>query len=147
MIFELWGNIGLRKGRYKLWGKIESNKADWKEHVAELERTDLELFDLSQDIAEQNDLRKGNDRVLMFENGEWQPLRPHAPALPIQRPQGLTEFHFGPEIAFGHELAEAFPDETIGIIKYGSGGSSIMVWKPDWSKADADRIGQGGVFI
>ncbi|MHC4743322.1 MAG: sulfatase-like hydrolase/transferase, partial [Planctomycetota bacterium] len=57
MIFELWGNIGLRKGDYKLWSKIESNKADWKEHVAELGRTDLELFDLSRDIAEQNDLR------------------------------------------------------------------------------------------
>ncbi len=57
MIFELWGNIGLRKGDYKLWSKIKSNSADWKEHVAELGRTDLELFDLGQDIAEQNDLR------------------------------------------------------------------------------------------
>jgi hypothetical protein len=91
-----------------------------------------------------NDPRKGNDRVLMFENGEWQPLRPHAPAMPIQRPHGRTEFHFGPEIAFGHELAKAFPDEPIGIIKFASGGSSIPAWKPDWSKADADRIGQGG---
>jgi hypothetical protein len=91
-----------------------------------------------------DDLRNGNDRVLMFENGEWQPLRPHAPVMPIQQPYGLTEFHFGPEIAFGHELAKAFPDETIGIIKYASGGSSILAWKPDWSKEDADRIGQGG---
>ena len=57
MIFELGGNIGLRKGRYKLWRRIESNRANWKQHVAELGRTDLELFDLSQDIAEQNDLR------------------------------------------------------------------------------------------
>ena len=57
MIFELWGNIGLRKGRYKLWSKIKSNKADWKEHVTELGRTDLKLFDLSRDIAERNDLR------------------------------------------------------------------------------------------
>jgi hypothetical protein len=63
MIFELWGNIGLRKGRYKLWSKIESNKADWKEHVAELERTDLGLFDLSQDIAEQNNLRTKRPEV------------------------------------------------------------------------------------
>ena len=76
-----------------------------------------------------NDLRKGNDRVVMFENGEWQPLRPHAPALPIQRPHGLTEFHFGPEIAFGHELAKAFPGETIGIIKYASGGSKVLRYR------------------
>ncbi|MBP62682.1 MAG: hypothetical protein CMJ62_14275 [Planctomycetaceae bacterium] len=91
-----------------------------------------------------DDLRKGSDRVLMFENGEWQPLRPHEPVLENQKPYGLTEFHFGPEIAFGHELGKAFPDETIGVIKYAAGGSSILAWKPDWSKEDADRIGQGG---
>jgi hypothetical protein len=28
-----------------------------------------------------DDLRKGNDRVLMFEDGKWQPLRPHSPAM------------------------------------------------------------------
>lgn len=84
-----------------------------------------------------DDLRQGNDRVLMFEDGKWQPLKPHSPAMPIQQPHGLTEFHFGPEIAFGHERSKAFPDETIGIIKYAAGGSSILAWKPDWSKADA----------
>ena len=81
-----------------------------------------------------DDLRKGNDRVLMFEDGKWQPLKPHSPAFELQQPYGLAEFHFGPEIAFGHELAKAFPDEPIGIIKYAEGGSSILAWKPDWSK-------------
>ena len=57
MIFELRGNIGLRRGDYKLWAKIGSERANWEEHVAELESTDLSLFDLSQDLAEQNDLR------------------------------------------------------------------------------------------
>jgi hypothetical protein len=57
MIFELWGNIGLRKGDYKLWSKIGRNSPDWDAQIAELKRTDLALFDLSKDIAEQNDLR------------------------------------------------------------------------------------------
>jgi len=57
MIFELWGNIGLRKGDYKLWSRIESSHADWGAHIAELEHTDLALFDLSRDVAEQTDLR------------------------------------------------------------------------------------------
>jgi arylsulfatase A-like enzyme len=57
MIFELWGNIGLRKGDYKLWSKIESSHADWDAHIAELKHTDLSLFDLSKDVAEKNDLR------------------------------------------------------------------------------------------
>ena len=93
-----------------------------------------------------DDLRKGNDRVLMFEDGKWQPLRPHSPASAIESMKrlGLTEYHFGPEIAFGHEMAKAFPDETIGIIKHAAGGTSLLAWKPDWSKAEADRVGQAG---
>jgi arylsulfatase A-like enzyme len=58
MIFELWGNIGLRKGDHKLWSDIgREYSPDWAALVAELEHTDLALFDLSQDVAEKNDLR------------------------------------------------------------------------------------------
>ncbi len=58
MIFELWGNIGLRKGDYKIWSDIgRDHSPDWDALVAELEHTDLSLFDLSQDITENNDLR------------------------------------------------------------------------------------------
>ena len=58
MIFELWGNIGLRKGDYKLWSQIgREHSPDWDALIAELEHTDLALFDLSKDIAEDNDLR------------------------------------------------------------------------------------------
>jgi hypothetical protein len=91
-----------------------------------------------------DDLRKGNDRVLMFEDGKWQPLRPHSPAMQSQKRLGLTEYHFGPEIAFGHEMAKAFPDETIGIIKHAAGGTSLLAWKPDWTKEEAARVGQVG---
>ena len=91
-----------------------------------------------------DDLRKGNDRVLMFEDRKWQPLRPHSMAKQSHKRLGLTEYHFGPEIAFGHEMAKAFPDETIGIIKHAAGGTSLLAWKPDWNKADAARVGQVG---
>ena len=90
-----------------------------------------------------DDLRSGNNRVLMFEDGKWQPLRPHEPAFGAQKRIGLTEFHFGPEIAFGHEMAKAWPDETIGVIKFSIGGTSLLAWKPLWSKEEADRVGQG----
>ena len=90
-----------------------------------------------------DDVRTGNDQVVMFENGKWQPLRPHEPANQGQRRVGLTEFHFGPEIAFGHEMAKAWPGETIGIVKFAIGGTSLLAWKPDWSRQDADRVGQG----
>ena len=90
-----------------------------------------------------DDFREGNEHVLMFENGKWQPLRPHQRAGKGQKKFGMTEFSFGPEIAFGHEMAKAWPDETIGIIKFAVGGTSVLAWKPDWSKEDADRVGQG----
>lgn len=58
MIFELWGNLGLRKGDYKLWSQIGRNYSpDWNAVIAELKRTDLALFDLSKDVAEKHDLR------------------------------------------------------------------------------------------
>lgn len=92
-----------------------------------------------------DDLRKGNDRVLMFENGRWQPLKPFRKAMKNQEKIGMTEFSFGPEIAFGHEMSKAWPDETIGIVKLAVGGTSILTWKPEWSKEDANRVGQGRV--
>ncbi len=58
MVFELWGNIGVRKGDYKLWSQVSRDHSpDWDALVAELEHTDLALFDLGKDIAEENDLR------------------------------------------------------------------------------------------
>jgi hypothetical protein len=89
------------------------------------------------------DFRNGNDRALMFENAKWQPLRPFKNVQKNQEKFGLTEFSFGPEIAFGHEIANAWPHETIGIIKLAVGGTSILTWKPNWSKEDANRVGQG----
>lgn len=58
MIFELWGNIGVRKGDYKLWSQVSRNHSpNWNALIAELEQTDLFLFDLNKDVAEEHDLR------------------------------------------------------------------------------------------
>jgi len=58
MIFELWGNIGLRKGDYKLWADVGRDATpDWKALITEIENEDLALFNLREDVGEQNDLR------------------------------------------------------------------------------------------
>ncbi|MEO1990939.1 MAG: sulfatase-like hydrolase/transferase [Pirellulales bacterium] len=58
MIFELWGNIGVRKGDYKLWANVGRDYSpDWAALADEISRNDLELFDLQRDVAETNDLR------------------------------------------------------------------------------------------
>lgn len=92
-----------------------------------------------------DDLRGGSDRVLMFEGGKWQPLKPFKKAQKHHEKFGMTEFSFGPEITFANQIAGAWPDESIGIVKLAFGGSSILTWKPDWSKKDADRVGQGRI--
>ena len=69
------------------------------------------------------DRRGGNQRVLMFEQGKWQPLKPVQKAQKHQEKFGMTEFSFGPEIAFADEIAKAWPDETIGILGYCSSQS------------------------
>jgi hypothetical protein len=95
-------------------------------------------------------MRKGNDRILMFEDGKWQPLRPFK-VYPekLMKQFGLTEYSFGPEIAFAHAIAEAWPDETIGIVKQAAGGTGVLAWHPNWTKEQAARtnnVGRGNLF-
>ena len=64
MIFELWGNIGLRKGDYKLWANVGREfTPDWKALVNELRDSDLALFDLGKDPSESIDLREQFPKV------------------------------------------------------------------------------------
>lgn len=56
IIFELTGDVALRRGKYKLVGKVSSNRADWEQTAVELRQADLELYDLSEDIGETKDL-------------------------------------------------------------------------------------------
>ncbi|MHC4119379.1 MAG: sialate O-acetylesterase [Planctomycetota bacterium] len=72
--------------------------------------------------------KRGSERVLMFEGGKWQPLRP-------------LRKNFGPEIAFGREMARVWPDETIGIVKQAVGGTGVLAWNPNWTAEQADRTG------
>ena len=58
MIFELWGNIGVRRGDYKLWASVGRDYSpDWDALADEIFQKDLELFDLQRDVSETNDLR------------------------------------------------------------------------------------------
>ena len=77
-----------------------------------------------------DDCKRGTERVLMFENGKWQPLRP------LKR-------RFGPELSFGPAIAEAWQGETIGIVKQAIGGTGIRAWHPNWTKEQADRSNDG----
>lgn len=44
---------------------------------------------------------------------------------------------FGPEITFAQTIAEARPDQTIFLVKYAVGGTSLLAWASDWSEKRA----------
>ena len=75
------------------------------------------------------DLRKPHDRIRIWCGGTWQYL------VPSRR--------FGPEVSVARELAKAWPDDTIGIIKVAIGGTGILAFVPDWKKEHADRTKDG----
>lgn len=56
---------------------------------------------------------------------------------------------FGPEVTFADELAEAYPEKTIVLIKFALGGSSLLAWAPDWTPEAAELTenrGQGPLY-
>ena len=67
---------------------------------------------------------KMNNRILMFQDNGWVPL---------------GGYRFGPEIACAYEMAEFYPDHTIGVIKVAWGGTSITAFLPDWTKEKAGK--------
>ena len=80
-----------------------------------------------------------NQRLYMFENDQWQSLKPFKDPFQMQRDRfGINEYTFGPEIGFAHELAKAWPGNLIGIVKRAVCGTGIMAWAPAWNQQDVD---------
>lgn len=48
---------------------------------------------------------------------------------------------FGPEVAFAHAIARAWPDKQIVLIKMAIGGTSALAWAPDWTPEGAALTG------
>ena len=89
-------------------------------------------------------LRYGTDNKLIFEDGEWQILKPFKSTGEKQRERfAMTEYSFGPEISFANGIAKAYPNETIGIIKSATGGTGILAWSPNWTIEQANRSNDG----
>ncbi len=70
-----------------------------------------------------------HDRIRLWAKGRWEYLVPKK--------------SFGPGVAMAHQLAEYWPDDTIGIIKVAIGGTGILSFQPDWTRESADRTADG----
>jgi len=50
---------------------------------------------------------------------------------------------FGPGLKMAHQLAEHWPEDTIGVIKVAIGGTGILSFQPDWTMKSANRSKDG----
>lgn len=78
-------------------------------------------------------LDKVANRITFYYNGTTEtPLQLTTPARHIQKKYDLVK-SFGPELFFGIEMAEKYPDREFIFIKRALGGSSLYgCWNPDW---------------
>lgn len=51
---------------------------------------------------------------------------------------------FGPEVGFAHEMSRHFPQQSITLIKFAVGGTSLLAWAPQWLEENAELTGNGG---
>ena len=70
-----------------------------------------------------------HDRIRIWANGRWEYLVPSS--------------RFGPGVSFAHQLADFWPDDTIGIIKVSCGATGICAFEKNWSFDRAERSKDG----
>jgi len=70
-----------------------------------------------------------HERIRIWANGRWEYF------VPSNR--------FGPGVSFAHQLADFWPDDTIGIIKVSCGATGICAFEKNWSFERAERSKDG----
>ena len=70
-----------------------------------------------------------HERIRIWANGRWEYF------VPSNR--------FGPGVSFAHQLADFWPEDTIGIIKISCGATGISAFEKNWSFERAERSKDG----
>ena len=104
---------------------------DGRGNGAQLSKNDLER------------LARVADRILFYYNHKpVTPLQLTTPSEFVQKKFSLTKC-FGPELFFGIELAEKYPNDEFIFIKRSVGGTSLYgCWNPDWSVEKASLMNE-----
>jgi len=70
-----------------------------------------------------------HERIRIWTNGRWEYLVP--------------SHRFGPGVSLAHQLADFWPNHTIGVIKVSCGATGISAFEKDWSFERAERSKDG----
>ncbi len=83
-------------------------------------------------------IKKARQNVTLYYNHQNPVPLQVTKALPHIAKKFEADSVFGPELFFGIQLSEAYPDHKIVLIKRSKGGMSLFgAWNPDWSKEKA----------
>jgi acetyl esterase/lipase len=70
-----------------------------------------------------------HERIRLWANGRWEYFVP--------------SLRFGPGVSMAHQLADFWPNDTIGIIKVASGGTGLCGFEKNWSFERAELTWDG----
>ncbi len=70
-----------------------------------------------------------HDRIRIWANGRWEDFVPRN--------------RFGPGVSMAHEVADLWPNDTIGILKVSDGGTGVRAFEKNWTKERAARTFDG----
>lgn len=70
-----------------------------------------------------------HERIRVWANGRWEYMVPRN--------------KFGPGVSMAHQLADLWPDDTIGIVKVSCGSTGISAFEKNWSFERAQRSKDG----
>ena len=88
-------------------------------------------------------LKKAQENVTLYYNHQAPvPLQPTTPPTHVQQKFDTKQI-FGPELFFGIEMSEAYPDHDIILIKRSRGGMSLYgAWNPNWTEEKAKTMNE-----
>ena len=83
-----------------------------------------------------------HDRIRIWANGRWEYFVPRKGSQEFDHAKDFRD-RFGPGVSMAHQLADFWPDDTIGIIKISDGGTGVRAFEKNWSFERANRTFDG----
>jgi len=124
---DKWKTVGFRQGNTMGGGEAAISKGG-KFRVFVL-MGQSNMHGLARAAELKSPYTEKHDRIRLWANGRWEYFVPRN--------------RFGPGVSMAHELADLWPNDTIGIIKVSDGGTGVRVFEKNWTKERAARTFDG----
>ena len=134
---DKWKTVGFRQGNTMGGGEAAISKGG-KFRVFVL-MGQSNMHGLAQAVELTPPYSEKHDRIRIWANGRWEYF------VPRQERSHARDFRnrFGPGVSMAHQLADFWPNDTIGIIKISDGGTGVRAFEKNWSFERAQRTFDG----